>query len=222
MGAMLEASDFAAARKAMVESQLRPSGVDDPRLVAAMAVVPREAFVPADRRAVAYMDRPIALGAGRELAAPTVTARLLTELRLGEGDRVLIVGAAAGYSAALAALLGAEPTALEEGELAARARDALAATGYADVRVVEGALAEGEPDGAPYDAILIDGAVEHVPPALVAQLADGGRLAAVVLDEGVGRLVLGRKSGDAFGLVAFEDGDAAPLPGFGRPRPFTF
>ena len=215
-----EAREFVIARKLMVSSQLRPSGVDDPRVVAAMAVVPRERFVPADRMGSAYSDRPVPLGRGRELNAPVVTGRLLTELQVRPSDRTLLVGAATGYTAALLTHLAGALVALEEDEkLLAVARMELGGT---DVVFVQGSLFDGHAAGAPYDVILIDGAVDRVPDALIAQLADGGRLAAGLIDRGVARLVVGRKAGTGFGVDAFEDADPVRLPGFAAPPTFVF
>lgn len=208
-------------RRAMVESQLRTTGVSDPRVVSAMAAVPRERFVPAERRALAYMDRPIALGEGRELNLPEATGRLLTGARLRREDRVLLVGAATGYTAALLAELVASVVALEENAgLAAAARANLA--GIAAVELVEGPLAAGWPAGAPYDLILVDGLIEQVPEALIGQLTDEGRLACALLDNGMSRLGVGRRSGTGFGLDLFADCEASHLPGFARPKTFTF
>lgn len=208
------------ARKAMVESQLRPSGVDDVRVIAAMATVPREAFLPPERVGVAYSDRPVPLGNGRELTAPVIVGRLLTRLAIAPSDRVLLVGLASGYVAALLTRLVADLVAVEdEPSLFAMARARL---GDTEATLIEGPLARGHPDGAPYDVILIDGAVEHIPETLIAQLADGGRLAAGLIDGGVGRLVIGRRAGGGFGVSAFEDGEAARLPGFAKPKAFTF
>ena len=208
-------------RKLMVASQLRPSGVNDPRVIEAMARVEREAFVPTDRKAVAYADRPLPLAGGRELNPPLITGRLLTELHLAPTDRALLIGAASGYAAALLARLVADVVALEENPvLAAAARTVLA--GIANVSVVESRLAAGHAAGAPYDVIMIDGAVERIPNTVVAQLADGGRLGAGLIEDAVCRLVIGRKSGGAFGTSAFADGDAVPLPGFARAPAFTF
>lgn len=211
---------FVRARRLMVASQLRPSGVNDPRVVAAMATVPREVFVPTDRVGSAYSDRPVPLGAGREMAAPVVTGRLLTELQLRPGDRALLIGAGMGYAAALLTHLVAEVVAVEEDDvLFAAARDALAGTG---VRLIHGPLADGHAAGAPYDAILIDGAVDRIPDALIEQMADGGRLAAGLIDGGVGRLVVGRRGGAGFGVRAFEDAEPGRLPGFSKPPAFVF
>lgn len=208
-------------RKIMVASQLRPSGVNDPRVIAAMATAPREKFVPDDRMGVAYMDRPVLLTAGREMNPPMITGRLLTELHLRENDRALLVGAGSGYGAALLSMLVAHVVAVEENAaLAAFGRRAL--SHYSGVELVESSLADGHASGQPYDVVLIDGAVERIPDAIVAQLADGGRLAAGLIEGGVCRLVAGRKSGTAFGVASFQDGDAVRLPGFARAPAFTF
>lgn len=213
--------NYEAMRRAMVESQLRTTGVSDPRVVAAMAAVPRERFVPADKRAIAYIDRPVPLGGGRELNLPEATGRLLTAARIAPRDRVLLIGAATGYTAALLGRLAAQVTALEQDQrLIAMARAAL--DGAEGVELVEGPLAAGWAAGAPYDLILIDGAVERVPDELVAQLVDGGRLAAALIDGAVVRLGLGRRVGDSFGVDLFADCEASALPGFARPKTFTF
>lgn len=207
-------------RKAMVESQLRPSGVNDIRVIAAMATIRREDFVPSDRVAVAYSDRPIPISEGREMNAPVITGRLLTELQIAPDDRALLIGAGSGYVAALLSRLVADLVAVEDDPcLFAMARDALATT---DGDLVEAPLAEGHAAGAPYNVILIDGAIEHIPDVLIAQMADGGRLATGLVEDGVCRLVIGRRSGSGFGVRAFEDGDAARLPGFAKPRSFVF
>ena len=216
----MSAYDFEQMRRAMVASQLRTTGVADARVLAAVGAVPRERFVPNERLALAYADAPVPLGGGREMNSPMATARLLSEAAPRGDERALVVGAATGYAAAVMARLAASTVAVEEDPgLAAAAREALAGTA---VELVEGPLAEGHAGGAPYDLILIDGAVEFVPDALVAQLADGGRLATGIVDRGVTRLAVGRKAGGGFGLVAFADAAAAVLPGFVRPRTFSF
>jgi protein-L-isoaspartate(D-aspartate) O-methyltransferase len=212
--------NFEHMRRAMIASQLRTTGVNDPRVLAAMGEVARERFVPADRRALAYADALVPLGGGRSLNPPMALGRLLTEARPRPEDRALVVGAATGYAAALTARLVASVIALEEDpELAGFGREALAGSG---VTSIEAPLAGGYAPGAPYDLILIDGAVDHVPAALIDQLADGGRLAAGLVETGVTRLALGRKAGDSFGMAAFADAAAAILPGFSKPRAFTF
>jgi protein-L-isoaspartate(D-aspartate) O-methyltransferase len=212
--------DFEPMRRAMVASQLRTTGTNDPRVLAAMGEVPRERFVPADRLPLAYADALVPLKPGRDVNSPMALGRLLTEAAPRLGERALAVGVATGYSAALLARLVGPCIAVEEdAELAAAARANLAGTG---VRLVEGPLAEGCRAEAPYDLILIDGAVEFVPEALIAQLADGGRLAAGLLENGVTRLAIGRRAGEGFGMTAFADAAAAVLPGFAKPRAFKF
>lgn len=208
---------FETMRRAMVASQLRTNAVNDPRVVAAISSVPRERFVPADRQAIAYMDRPVPLGGGRELNTPMATGRMLTELHPLRTDRALVIGAATGYSAAVLRKLVASVVALEDASFAAMDGDV-----EPGIERVTGPLAEGWAAGAPYDLILIDGAVEAVPPAIVAQLADGGRLAAAILEAGVSRLAVGRRAGDGFGMAAFTDAEAVRLPGFAAPPAFSF
>ena len=211
---------FEQMRRAMVASQLRTTGVSDPRVVAAMGAVPRERFVPAERRATAYADALVPLGRGRWLNPPMALGRMLSEARLGGSERALVIGAATGYSAAVLARLVGSVVALEEdAQLAVAARTALAGT---EVEIVEGPLAGGWNPGAPYDFILIDGAVEQVPAAIAGQVADGGEIALALVEDGVTRLALARVAAGAFGTTAFADAEAAVLPGFARPAGFIF
>lgn len=213
--------NFDTMRAAMVVSQLRTTGVSDPKVVDAMAAVPREQFVPEGRRAVAYTDLATPLGGDRALPPPMVLGQLLTEALVTPGEKALVVGGATGYSAAVLAEMGADTVSLEsDKDLAGAAPKALRGR----VKQVTGDLEKGHAKGAPYDIILIDGAVEVIPDALVSQLADGGRLLAVKIGEdGIGRAVIGHKAGAAFGLREFADAPAAPrLPGFARPRGFIF
>jgi protein-L-isoaspartate(D-aspartate) O-methyltransferase len=212
--------NFEHMRRAMVASQLRTTGTNDPRVLAAMGEVPRERFVPRDKLPLAYADALVPLKRGRDLNSPMALGRLLTEAAPREGEHALVLGAGTGYAAAVMARLVGRTVAVEEDpELAAEARERLAGYG---VDLVEWPLDKGHEGGAPYDLILIDGAVEYVPDGIVAQLRDGGRLATGWIDQGVTRLALGRKAGEAFGLAAFADAAAAILPGFVRPRAFTF
>lgn len=212
--------NFDQMRRAMIASQLRTTGTNDPRVLAAMGEVARERFVPRDRLAMAYTDALVPLKPGRDMNPPMALGRLLTQASPRRGERALLVGAATGYAAAvLERLVGPLVAVEEDPELAAEAKTSLVGT---QVTLVEGPLAQGWPDGAPYDFILIDGAVEFVPDALIAQLRDGGRLAAGLLERGVTRLALGRKAGDGFAMAAFADAAAAVLPGFVRPKAFTF
>lgn len=214
-------AQFAAMRHAMVASQLRTSGVNDPRVIEAMASVPRENFVPGEWRSLAYRDTGVPLPGGRKLNVPLATGRLLTQAAVTPADRVLLIGAAGGYTAALLARLAASVVAVEaDPTLAAAARDAL--DGVGDATLVEGPLEAGAPDHAPYDLLFIDGAVEAIPDALVEQVAPGGRAVAGLVDRGLTRLASGRRSEGGFRMVAFADVECAVLPGFARPRSFTF
>ncbi len=212
--------NFEHMRRAMVASQLRTTGTNDPRVLAAMGEVPRERFVPEARASLAYADALVPLKPGRDFNSPMALGRLLTEAAPAPGERALVVAAATGYAAAVLARLVGPCTAVEEDEeLAAAARRNLA--GF-EVELVEGALVEGCEANGPYDLILIDGAVEHVPDALIAQLAEGGRLATGLSENGVTRLAIGRRAGEGFGLTVFADAASAILPGFAKPRAFQF
>lgn len=216
-----ERPNFETMRHAMVASQLRTSAVSDARVVAAMARVPREAFLPEEARRMAYRDTGVALHGGRGLNVPIATGRLLTAARIGAGDRVLLIGAATGYTAAVVSELAGSVTAVEEdATLAAMAQAALAER--ANVTLVTGPLAAGAPDGAPYDVLVIDGAVAAVPDALADQVRPGGRIATGLVDRGVTRLAAGSRTEGGFGLQDFADVECVVLPGFERPRAFTF
>ena len=216
MTVQLPIPDFAAARQAMIESQLRPEGVTDAGVLEAMATIPREQFVPEPSQQLAYGDRSLALGGGRFLAAPAVLGKLLTELAPVAGERALVIGGGTGYSAAVLSAMGCDVIVLENvAELGARARKL-------GVTVVEGGLAKGHAAGAPYDLILIVGAVEFLPDAIVDQMVDGGRLGTALIDRGLTRLIVGQKVAGAFGFLSIADAGVAPLPGFARSRPFTF
>lgn len=208
--------DYVAARRAMIESQLRPTGVVDPAIVAAFAAVEREAYVPEALRPMAYADRSLSLGGGRFLTAPSALGKLLMQMMPRAGQRALVVGAATGYSSEVLRRMGLHVVALDSSaELADTAREL-------GVEVAKGPLEEGWKKGAPYSQILIDGAVEQIPEAIVKQLADGGRLGTALIDRGVTRLVVGRKAGESFGYLSVADAGMPALPGFNRPRAFTF
>lgn len=209
--------DFAAARRAMVDSQLRPQAVTDPRVVAAMASVPREEFVPADAREIAYIDRVVPIAPGRGLSPPASVGRMLVELEPRPGERALVVGAGSGYSAAVLAEIGCDVVAVESDASLAGPLGTL--TG---VTKVEGPLEEGAAGFGPFDLILVDGQIEDLPHTLVEQLKVGGRLAACLVEGGVARLMAGTRTAHGFGLKSFADSSMAPLPGFEKPRVFTF
>ncbi len=210
-----------ASRHAMVASQLRTNAVTDPRVIAAMASIPREAFLPVSVRSIAYVDRALPTGGGREINPPLATARLLDAAELEPSDRVLLIGAGGGYAAAVLAQMVAHVTAVEsDAALLAIARESLAEV--ANVDLVAGPLAEGAPAAAPFDVLVVDGAVEEPPANLADQVRPGGRIVAGLVERGVTRLAAGRRTAGGFGLTAFVDSECVTLPGFARPRGFRF
>jgi len=214
-------TNYDAMRHAMVQSQLRTNAVNDPRVVTAMATVAREKFVPEGVKRLAYRDTAVAIGNGRYINLPIATGKLLTEAYLTPADRVLLIGAAGGYTAAVLARLVASVIAVEsDSDLAAHAHAALA--GIGNVELVEGPLEAGHASGAPYDVLIVDGAVEMLPEALAAQIVPGGRILTGLIERGVSRLASGRTVKGGFGLNAFADIDCVVLPGFSRPRGFAF
>ncbi|MBB4097819.1 protein-L-isoaspartate O-methyltransferase family protein [Sphingomonas kyeonggiensis] len=216
-----EANRFETMRHAMVASQLRTNAVNDTRVVEAMARLPREDFLPEEHRAIAYRDTLLPLAGGRRQNLPLATGRLLTAADVRPTDKVLLIGAAGGYSAALlAGLANAVVAVEEEASLATLARTALAA--YANVELVEAPLAAGNAQEGPYDLIVVDGAVEEIPAALLDQLKPEGRVVTGVVDRGVTRLASGRRTEGGFGLSDFADIECAILPGFERLRTFQF
>lgn len=210
-----------AMRRAMVASQLRTNAVSDARVVAAMDAVAREAFLPGKAARMAYRDVAVPVGYGRAQNVPIATGRLLTAAELRASDRVLLIGALGGYTAAVLARLVLSVVAVEsDPALAGFARTALG--DLPNVTLAEGPLAAGNAAAAPYDVLVIDGAVERVPEALVEQVAIGGRIVSGLVDRGVTRLAAGRRSAGGFGLLDFADVDCVVLPGFAHPRTFTF
>ena len=217
--------DFAEARRFMVDGQLRPNRVDDPRIVAALRDLPRERFVPAVLAARAYADADIPLPGGRALLKPLVLARLVQLAGLRRGDRALVLAAGTGFGAALMAALGATVTAVEsDPALLAIARAALpAATPMDSVTLVAAAPEAGHAVGAPYDVIMIEGGVPAVPRAIEEQLAEGGRLVTVGLEGGPpGRALLVRRTGGSFTTTVDFDAHAPALPGFTATPAFAF
>lgn len=208
--------DFSLARRVMVDNQLRPQGVTDRRVLDAMGKVERERFVPEASRPFAYFDRAVRIGQGRSLMPPAALGRLLTEAGPRPGERALVVGSGTGYSAAVLREIGLEVVALESDQLLAA--DAQAA----DIETVVGTLRDGWSKGAPYQLILLEGAVEEVPAAFAKQLATGGRIVGAIIDRGVARLSVGTSASGSIGWRSLADSDVEALPGFERPRAFTF
>jgi protein-L-isoaspartate(D-aspartate) O-methyltransferase len=221
--------DFSALRTKMVDSQLRTEGVTDRHVLAAFGAVPRERFVPSKLKPVAYVDNDLLIkaadgaGPGRYLMEPAPLARLFQAASVSPSDTALIIGAATGYSTAIAARLVRGVAAVEsDPTLASEATRALTALGVENATVVTAPLTDGYRKGAPYDVILIDGGVEIVPETLLEQLDDDGRLVAVV---GVGRAAQGMvytRTGDEIGSRPVFNAGIRALPGFEKPAAFVF
>jgi protein-L-isoaspartate(D-aspartate) O-methyltransferase len=218
-------TDFALARRNMVEGQLRPNRVTNAGLLAVLADLPRERFLPEALRSVAYADDDVPLGNGRYMMEPMVLARLIQVLQPQAEDKAMVVAAGRGYGVAILARLAKSVTAVEtDASMAAAARQTLADLGLAAVELVVGQAEQGAAAGAPYDVILIEGAVREVPKAISDQLAEGGRLATVIADPsgalGVAHLYV-KQGGVVSGRPLFDAG-SPPLPGFAPPARFTF
>lgn len=216
--------DFAAARVNMVESQLRTNKVTDLRLLDAFETVPRELFVPEPLRGIAYIDEDVALGGGRFVMEPRVLARLLQAAEPGPEDMALDLGCGSGYATAILSRLVATVVALEDdAALAAAANRTLGELEIDNAVVVEGRLAEGYPKQAPYNVILLGGAVAEVPAAIADQLAEGGRLVTVVsAGPGLGRATLMRRDGGVISSRVLYDAALPILPGFEAQPGFVF
>ncbi|MEO8421846.1 MAG: protein-L-isoaspartate O-methyltransferase [Hyphomicrobium sp.] len=218
--------DAATQRLNMVESQVLTSDVTDRRILRAMRELPRELYVPAPMAALAYMDEPVPLtppGPGRRwLLAPRLQAKLLQLASIDEGDCVLDVGCASGYSSAVLAGMAKTVVALESDvRLAEQARTNLAVRGLDNVEVVVGELTSGWATKAPFDAIIIEGAVPLVPEMLFDQLKDGGCLVAIVCQDGLGKATIWRRLGRSVDSWTAFDATTPALPGFERAAVFV-
>ena len=216
--------DFAAARRNMVDGQLRPNKVSDASILAVMEEQPRELFVPKALRGVAYNDDGIDLGAGRYLMEPVAAARLLQAAKLQRTDTVLVIGCASAYNAALIGQLVASVVAIEcDAAAVRRSTEVLNEASIDNVAVVEGRLADGAPNQAPFDAIFFDGAVAEVPAQIVNQLAEGGRLVAVVSGErGVGQATLFERTDGMTSSRVLFDAAVPVLPDLAHRPQFVF
>ncbi len=212
-----------AARFNMIEGQIRPSNVTDPRIHAAMATVARERFVPSANRALAYADAAVPVAPGRYLMDPRTFARLLQLAEVGAQDHVLDVGCATGYSAAVLAHMAGSVVALEQdADLVRLASEALRDAVGNKVTLTQGALIEGFKDGAPYDVIFVNGAIEQKPDTLLAQLAEGGRLVVVMKSGTQGHACLFLKEHGVAGCRPGFDADVPLLAGFKKAMGFIF
>jgi len=216
-------TDFVAARKSMVDCQVRPSDVTSYPIIAAMLAVPREEFVPRQAREIAYLGDHISLAAGRVLLDARTMGKMLEALDIQPSEMVLDIGCGLGYSTALIAHLAEFVVAVEEIEaLAGEAETILAAQSEDNAVIVTGALAEGAAAHGPYDVIILQGAFETLPTALKDQLKDGGRIAAIRAEGEYGTCLLGRKShGEIIWRRVF-DAAAPVLPGFAAVPEFEF
>lgn len=215
-------SDFAQRRRIMVDTQVRPSDVTRFPIIDAMLSVPREAFVPRDRREAAYVGEHVDLGNGRVVLDPRTLAKMLEAADIQPDDLVLDVGAGLGYSSALAARMAEAVIALEEDEaLAQEAESLLSEHGVDNVAVVTGALSEGAPKHGPYDVILVQGAVSEIPESLTSQLKDGGKIVAIFAEGALGVVRIGYRIDDAMTWRYAFNGSAPVLPGFEARRSFV-
>ncbi|HZU62958.1 MAG TPA: protein-L-isoaspartate O-methyltransferase [Novosphingobium sp.] len=190
-------ASFDTARRAMIDSQLRPSGVNEPWVLTAMAATPREDYVPESARAAAYIDRALPLGQGRFLAPAVVQGRLLGEAAPTQADRVLVITGGTGYLTALVSQLAPNVDAVDAADLSAI-------------------------PGSGYSLIIIDGAIEVLPDALADKLAEGGRIATGLLEGGVTRIATGEKLAGKVVLVALSDLPVPVLPEFAAPKHWSF
>jgi protein-L-isoaspartate(D-aspartate) O-methyltransferase len=216
--------DYAQARQAMVDRQIRPHDVTDLRILGALLDVPRERFFSAEQGSLAYLDAELPVGGSRRrMLKPMVFAKLLQAAGIAESERVLDVGCATGYSSAVLSKLAGNVVALEEDAALARAATAnFSEIAARNVTMASGPLTVGWPQGAPYDAILLEGACDIVPDALIAQLKDGGRLFAVTGSGPMGKAMAYRKAGKHVTPLALFDAAAPLLPGFAKPAEFVF
>ena len=214
-------TDFAKRRTTMVDNQIRPSDVTKFPIIDAMLMIAREDFVPDSKREAAYVGENIELGAGRVILEPRSLAKMLDAVNVQPGEMVLDLGCAYGYSAAVLSRLAEAVVAVESDPIMSKeASSALSVAGADNVALVEGPLAEGAPQHGPYDVIVIQGAVEQVPQAVLDQLSEGGRIACLFQDGALGACRIGyRIDGSMSWRFAFNA--AAPvLPGFDRAPAF--
>lgn len=214
-------TDFAARRTMMVDTQVRPNDVTKFPIIEAMLAIPRELFVPAPRREAAYVGENLDIVPGRVMLEPRTLAKLLDALDVTSGDLVLDIGCGLGYSAAVIGRMAEAVVMLEEEGLAAQAEAALAQLGVDNVAVVAGPLAGGAAKHGPYDVIIVEGAAEQVPQAVLDQLKEGGRIGCLFMEKALGVARIGRKiDGQVTWRYSFNA--AAPvLPGFAAEREFA-
>lgn len=213
--------DFVSRRTMMVDTQVRPNDVTKFPIIEAMLAIPREDYVPAARREVAYIGKDVPVATGRVLLEARNFAKMLDAINIQPGDLVLDVACGLGYSSAVIARMAEAVVALEEGELATLAESTLAQAGSDNVAVVPGVLSQGAAKHGPYDAIVIEGGVELVPAAILDQLKEGGRVVAIFMEGALGTVRLGRKIDGVVGWRDMFNATAPVLPGFGAEKAFA-
>ncbi|MBV9331197.1 MAG: protein-L-isoaspartate O-methyltransferase [Alphaproteobacteria bacterium] len=215
--------DYAQQRLTMVDAQVRTNDVTDPRIHAAMREIPREKFLPSSRSAIAYADRPVDVAPNRYLLDPRTFSKLLQLADIGEGDHVLDVACATGYSTAVISRLAKSVAGLEQDtDLVRLAVESLRAVGASNATVVQGIFEQGVRDRAPFDVVFINGAIQVKPETLLGQLAEGGRLVAIRQDDAQGHAELFVRRHDRVGARFAFDANAPLLSGFTRSRGFVF
>ncbi|MBR9970502.1 protein-L-isoaspartate O-methyltransferase family protein [Magnetospirillum sulfuroxidans] len=216
--------NFSAARHNMIECQIRTNRVLDPAVIAALADIPRESFVPKAMRGFAYVDEDLDIGGGRVIIEPLALARLLEAARIKPTDVVLNIGDAPGYSTAVLSRLSQTVVSLEcDSDWVAKANTSLSELGIDNAAVVQGPLDLGYPAQAPYDVIVFSGAIADVPASICRQLGEGGRLVAIVDGgRGIGRGTLVVRVGDTWGRRQLFDARIPLLPGFAAKTKFVF
>ena len=221
----MDETHFSQARQTMVDCQIRPTKVTDETIIDAFATVPREAFVGRNQRAIAYVDEDLPLPGGRCMMEPMVLARLIQALAIGKDDNVLVVGAATGYGAAIIARLAGSVIAVEtRTQMVEKAQETLVSIGTDNAVAIKGRLTEGFANEGPYDAILVEGAVEVMPERILEQLGNGGRLVAVWRpeDAAVGIASIWTKAGHDYVRKPLFDAQVPVLDEFRCKREFKF
>jgi protein-L-isoaspartate(D-aspartate) O-methyltransferase len=221
----MDDSEFAQARKMMVDCQIRPTKVKDSRVLDAFGTIPREDFVGRHQRAIAYIDEDLPVVGGRCMMEPMVLARMIQALAVEDGHNILVVGCGTGYSAAILAQLAGSVIAVEtRAQLVEKAQETLVATGIDNAVAIKGRLTDGFAKEGPYDGILVEGAVETIPDQLLEQLASGGTLVAVWRPAGhpVGVASQWRKAGSGFSRKPLFDAQVPLLDEFRAKREFVF
>ncbi len=216
-------ANYQTRRNLMVDTQVRPSDVTKFPIIEALLAIPREEYVPDDKRDAAYVGENIAIGGGRVLLEPRTLAKMLDALDVQPSDVVLDLGCGLGYSTAVLAQLADFVVAVEDdGARAAEAQEILSSQGVDNAAVFEAPLADGAAKNGPYDVIILQGAVETVPDALLDQIKEGGRIAAIFAEGALGVVRVGRKiDGTVNWRMSFNAG-APVLPGFAKVEAFTF